>query len=337
MNSPGTRSAPAPACIRPNSTVPNTTSSRPEAAATTRAHTMWNTVAALTPSRRACSRSRPASPSSRASTASSTAVPSWCTSVSPNGAVDSVTSPSRPAKNRSCSAGETPSRARATKFRNGSGTGSILPRPSRNARDLTQQHLQPGVVLHQVVDLQQRQPPATALRLRRDEHPQQRRGPEIQRIRTQRPAEPPPDPRRRPVPPRGPAAPPHGPPPGPAHAAPATPPRTAECHAGRSPAAPRTGKPPAAPANQTPAPSAAHTHHPPQPHRTPHRHRRLIGRPGFTRPGVTRGEKVVEEDALLQGCQRVDVRHVRRAARHPGDHPRQLRVTQPGQRHHLRR
>ena len=133
MNSPGTRSGPAPACIRPNSTVPNTTSSRPEAAATTRAHARWNTVAALTPSRRACSRSRPASPASRASTASSTAVPSRCTSVSPNGAVGSVTSPSRPAKNRSCSAGETPSRACATKSRNGSGAGSSSPRPSRNA------------------------------------------------------------------------------------------------------------------------------------------------------------------------------------------------------------
>ena len=49
MNGPGTRSAPAPALIRPNSSVPNTTSSRPETAASTRAHTRWNTVAGDTP------------------------------------------------------------------------------------------------------------------------------------------------------------------------------------------------------------------------------------------------------------------------------------------------
>ena len=49
MNNPSTRSAPGAACIRPNSTVPNTTSSRPDTAARTRAHTRWKTVAGLTP------------------------------------------------------------------------------------------------------------------------------------------------------------------------------------------------------------------------------------------------------------------------------------------------
>ena len=37
--------------MRPNSTVPNTTSSRPDTAASTRAHARWNSVAGLTPSR----------------------------------------------------------------------------------------------------------------------------------------------------------------------------------------------------------------------------------------------------------------------------------------------
>ena len=36
MNGPGTLPAPVPACIRPSSTVPNTTSSRPDAAPSTR-------------------------------------------------------------------------------------------------------------------------------------------------------------------------------------------------------------------------------------------------------------------------------------------------------------
>ncbi|GAA0928151.1 hypothetical protein GCM10009575_029400 [Streptomyces rhizosphaericus] len=104
MNSPGTRSAPAPAFIRPNSTVPNTTSSRADTDARTRAHTVWNTVAGLTPSRLACCRNRTANRPSTGRRASLTAVPSPCTSTSPNGAVGSATSPSNPAKYRSCSA-----------------------------------------------------------------------------------------------------------------------------------------------------------------------------------------------------------------------------------------
>ena len=55
---PSTRSAPSPPCIRPNSTVPNTTSSRPVSRASTCAHARWHRLAALTPRRRARCRSR---------------------------------------------------------------------------------------------------------------------------------------------------------------------------------------------------------------------------------------------------------------------------------------
>ena len=199
--------------------------------------------------------------------------------------------------------------------------------------DLTQQDLQAGVVLHQMVDLQQRQPPATTLRLRGDEHPHSGADP-ISSGSAPAPADPPPDPQPPASATSRTGSTPHGPPPGPAHAAPPTPPRTAGCHAGRSPTAPPPGMPPAAPAHQTPTPSTAHTHHPPQPPSAP---AAPAGFSAFTGRALTGGEKVVEEDALLQGCERVDVRYVRGAARHPGDHPHQLRVTQPGQRHHLRR
>ena len=60
----------ASAPIRPNSTVPNTTSSRPAVAASTRAHTRWNSVAADTPSaRRALPHPRGQVPGSTASRA----------------------------------------------------------------------------------------------------------------------------------------------------------------------------------------------------------------------------------------------------------------------------
>ena len=58
MNIPSTRSAPAPPCMRPNSTVPNTTSLAPAARASTCAHATWHKLAALTPSARAPRRSR---------------------------------------------------------------------------------------------------------------------------------------------------------------------------------------------------------------------------------------------------------------------------------------
>ena len=58
MNMPSTRSAPSPPCMRPNSTVPNTTSSRPVVRASTCAQARWHRLAALTPRARACSRRR---------------------------------------------------------------------------------------------------------------------------------------------------------------------------------------------------------------------------------------------------------------------------------------
>ena len=108
MNGPSTRSAPSPPCMRPNSTVPNTTSSRPDARASTSAHATWHTLAALTPSARARSRSRRPAPRVTGSRASSIPLPSPRTSSSPNGAVGSSTSPSSSRKNASCSSGSRP-------------------------------------------------------------------------------------------------------------------------------------------------------------------------------------------------------------------------------------
>ena len=65
MNIPSARSAPAPPCMRPNSTVPNTTSSRPDVRASTCAQARWKRLAALTPSARACARRRRASSASQ--------------------------------------------------------------------------------------------------------------------------------------------------------------------------------------------------------------------------------------------------------------------------------
>ena len=96
--------------------------------------------------------------------------PSWRTSSSPNGAVGSVTSPSSPAKYSSCSSRDIPSRAWATKSRNGTGTGSRSSRPASSSRDLAHDHGHPGVVQHQVMELHQGQP-AAGPRLGRDEQP----------------------------------------------------------------------------------------------------------------------------------------------------------------------
>ena len=49
MSGPVIRSAPAAAYIRPDTSVPNTTSSRPADEASTRAQARWNSVAADTP------------------------------------------------------------------------------------------------------------------------------------------------------------------------------------------------------------------------------------------------------------------------------------------------
>ena len=66
MNIPSTRSASAPPCMRPNSTVPKTTSFRPDTRASTSAHARCIRLAALTPNARA--RSRTARATSGAST-----------------------------------------------------------------------------------------------------------------------------------------------------------------------------------------------------------------------------------------------------------------------------
>ncbi|GAA3236517.1 hypothetical protein GCM10010468_70820 [Actinocorallia longicatena] len=109
-NGPRTWSAFSPAFIRPNSTVPNTTSSRPDSAPSTRAHTTCITVAGLTPSDRATLRRPVSTCSGRGSVSDTTPEPSPRTSTRPYGAVVSVTSPSRPVKYRSCSASGAPPR-----------------------------------------------------------------------------------------------------------------------------------------------------------------------------------------------------------------------------------
>jgi hypothetical protein len=98
MSSPGIRSAPGPAAIRPSSTVPNTTSSRPAAAASTRAQARWKIVAGEVPRSRASWRARAARAGSTGWRAWRAAVPSRRASASPNGAVGSVTSPSSAVK-----------------------------------------------------------------------------------------------------------------------------------------------------------------------------------------------------------------------------------------------
>ena len=94
-------SAPSPPCMRPNSTVPNTTSSRPDARATTCAQATWNRLAALTPR---APRPR-AQPPARARHRSATALRRSASRrparrASPNGAVGSSTSPSMLAEER---------------------------------------------------------------------------------------------------------------------------------------------------------------------------------------------------------------------------------------------
>ncbi len=114
INMPSARSAPSPACMRPINTVPNTTSSRPDTRPSTCAQARCIRLAALTPNRRACSRTRMASAASRCCSASSISRPSPCTSCTPNGKVGSSTSASMAPKNCSCSATLTPRRAWAT-------------------------------------------------------------------------------------------------------------------------------------------------------------------------------------------------------------------------------
>ena len=66
--------------------------------------------------------------------------------------------------------GAIPSRAWATKSRNGTGSGSRSAAPGQQRRDLGQHHVHPGVVQDQVMDLDQRQPPPRP-RLRRHRAP----------------------------------------------------------------------------------------------------------------------------------------------------------------------
>ncbi|MNV38940.1 hypothetical protein D3C71_1305030 [compost metagenome] len=131
MNMPSARSAPAPPCRRPNSTVPKTTSRWPVIRASTIAQARWNKVAVPTPCRRDCWRRLWARPASRATRVSRMREPSPCTFSRPKGAVGSSTSPSIAEKKASCSAWLRPRRACATNRRNGTGLGSVFSRPSR--------------------------------------------------------------------------------------------------------------------------------------------------------------------------------------------------------------
>ncbi len=131
MNTPSARSAPVPPCMRPNSTVPNTTVSHPVARATTCAQARWNRLAALTPRARAWLRSNADSGSGNSSRTSSTSDPSPCTLITPNGAQGSSTLLSIARKYASCSSRLTPNSACATKLRNGSGAGKLSASPPK--------------------------------------------------------------------------------------------------------------------------------------------------------------------------------------------------------------
>ena len=230
--------------------------------ASTRAHARWNTVAGDTPSARARSRTRPArlrvhrqpgplrrGPVRRGHPAARTA----------------RSARSRPPAGRRstarCSSRGTPSRACATKSRNGSGSGSRSPCPASSAAISPSTTSIPVWSVHQVMQLQQRQPPP---------------GPPARRPCTAAAAAPGPGPsaaRPRPASPatgsavavggqaspRSPAAAPAATPPAPARAAPPRPPRSGRCHAGRSPAAARRRTPPAGPGTQTAAPTCPGT------------------------------------------------------------------------------
>ncbi len=163
MNGPGTRSAPGPASIRPNSTVPNTTSSRPASTASTRAHARWNTVAGGHPSARARSRTRPASPASTASRArcGAAAVAVHVQQPERGGRLGHIAQ----------QAGEVPlvllPRHAQPGLRHEVPERQRLGQPVRLARH-SSAAISPsttssaGVVQHQVMDLQQRQPPAAS-------------------------------------------------------------------------------------------------------------------------------------------------------------------------------
>ena len=95
MDIPEPRSEPTPPCIRPSSTVPNATSSRPDVRATTNANARCITLAALTPARRACSRI--CSESSLGDTRSGRRdCRTFLQFQHPKGAVSSSTSPAAP-------------------------------------------------------------------------------------------------------------------------------------------------------------------------------------------------------------------------------------------------
>ncbi|MNV26153.1 hypothetical protein D3C71_1172680 [compost metagenome] len=133
MNMPTARSTSAPPRMRPNNSVPNTTSSWPVVRASTSDQARWNTADGLTPWLRANARMAFAWPASRLSIYSCALLPSACTSSRPNGAVGSSTSASMAEKNCRCASGVTPSRACATKSRNGTGSGKASRWPARTS------------------------------------------------------------------------------------------------------------------------------------------------------------------------------------------------------------
>ena len=152
MNSPSTRSAPSPPCMRPNSTVPKTTSL---AARQPRQHLRPRQVAQARRAhpQRPRPRAQPLRQSRRPPAAAPrrSRVPSPCTSSSPNGAVGSSTSPSISRKNASCSSAAHPQPRLRHEVAERQRRRQLDSRAQQVRRDLLLQHLQRRVVARQVV------------------------------------------------------------------------------------------------------------------------------------------------------------------------------------------
>ena len=161
IDGPGTSSAPAPASSGPNRTVPEhhvvpAGQQRPAP----RAHTRWNTWPGRHPPLGRLPQSAAIPPSGgalaclrRGTVAVHVGQAEHRGRLGHIGRAGKVLLVLRP---------RLPSRAWATKSRNGSGSGSGSPSPGQQHGDLAQDHLQRRVVYHQVMHPHQRQPPAGA-------------------------------------------------------------------------------------------------------------------------------------------------------------------------------
>ncbi|PAV93264.1 hypothetical protein WR25_13898 [Diploscapter pachys] len=131
MNIPRACSPPSPAAMRPSSTLPNTTDSRPDHAPSRRASPRCMMLAGLTPSDRAWARRRWLRPGARVIRASSMAWPA--TSWTPKARVGASISASMAPKNASWAWSSWARRLLASRSRNGTGGGRRSLSPARYA------------------------------------------------------------------------------------------------------------------------------------------------------------------------------------------------------------